>query len=66
MDRRDSPAGLTEAVFTDSVPDRVIFAVRGSLIVRSVSIDLDLLCVDGIAEAADGTPVNRCRVTEVS
>ena len=47
---------MAEVVATDSVSDRVIFAARGRLIGRSGSVDMDLLFVDGVVKAADGTP----------
>ena len=55
VDRTCPQAALLERVPTDSVPDRVIFAARGSLIGGLGSVDLDLLSVGGVAEAVDGT-----------
>ena len=54
VDCRDPPADLVERVPTDSVPDRVIFAARGSLIGEIGSVDLDRLPVGRVAEAVDG------------
>ena len=64
VDCRDSTSGLTEAVTTDSVTDCVDFAARERLIDRSGSVDLDILFVFGVAEAADGIPEGRRRVPE--
>ena len=55
VDRGDSPADLALGVSTDSVPARVSFAVRGRLVERPGSVDLDRLPVGAVAETVDGT-----------
>uniref|UniRef100_A0AAV1VNA2 Uncharacterized protein n=1 Tax=Peronospora matthiolae TaxID=2874970 RepID=A0AAV1VNA2_9STRA len=54
-DRGDSLADLALEVSTDSVPACVRFAVRGRLIGRPGSVDLDRLPVGTVAEAVDCT-----------
>ena len=58
-DRGDSPADLALGVSTDSVPPRLSFAVRGRLIGRPGSVDLDRLSVGAVAEAVDGASEGR-------
>ena len=53
VDRGDSPADLALGVSTDSVPARVIFAVRARLIRRPGPVDMDRLPVCAVAEAVD-------------
>ena len=66
VDRRDSPAVLTEVVTPSSDSDRVILATRGRLIGSSSSVGLDRLLVCGVAEAADGTIEGRWGVPEAN
>ena len=58
-DRGHSPADLAVGVSTDSVPSRVSFAVRGRLIGRPGSVDLDRLPVGAVVEAVDGASEGR-------
>ena len=58
-DRGDLPADLALGVSIDSVPARVIFAVRERLIGRPGSVDLDRLPVGAVAEAVDGASEGR-------
>ena len=53
--RGDPPADLALGVSTDSVPARVSFEVRGRLIWRPGSVELDRLPVVAVAETVDGT-----------
>ena len=53
VDCRDPSADLVEGLSTDSVPDCVIFAARGSLIGGLGSVDLDRSPVCVVAEAVD-------------
>ena len=55
VDRGDSPDDLALGVSTDSVPARVSFEVRGRLIWRPGSVELDRLPVVAVAEAVDAT-----------
>ena len=53
--RGDSPNDLVLGVSTDSVPARVSFAMRGRLVGRPGSVNLDRLPIGAVAEAVDGT-----------
>ena len=55
VDRGDPPADLALVISTDSVPAGVIFAVRGRLIWRPGSVELDRLPVVAVAEAVGCT-----------
>ena len=57
--RGDSPADLTLGVSTDSVSAQVSFAVRGRLIGRPGSVNLDRLPVGAVAEAVEGASKGR-------
>ena len=66
VDRGDHPVDLAEGGATDAVPDRFISAARGRLIGRWGTVNLNLLFVGKVAEAADGTPEEGRRVPEAS
>ena len=58
-DRGDSPADLALGVSRDSVPARGSFAVRGRLIGRPGSVNLDRLPVGAVVEAVDDASEGR-------
>ena len=66
VNRRDPPAGVTEVVITNPVPECVIFAARKLLIGSSGSESLNRLLVGGVVEEADGVLEGRQRVPEAS